>query len=254
MLLPLHDDNPLKIIRSQYVTIAFIAVCFFVFLYQISLSHQDAQKLIYSFGAIPAVLFGITSLPQDLAQVPAGVTLITSMFVHGSLIHLAGNMLFLWVLGDNIEDSMGHKRFIVFYLLAGTIATVSHSIIDPTSKVPMIGASGAVSGVIGAYLLLHPKARIKVLVSFFIIWLPAYVVLGTWIGYQIFSASLGPSGIAGIAWWAHIGGFFAGTILIFPMRRKTISLFDSDQKNFQFKVKVTRARKSRSSVPNSKPS
>jgi membrane associated rhomboid family serine protease len=243
MLLPLHDDNPLKLIRLQYITIAFIAVCIFVFLYQMSLTHQDEQKFVYGFGAIPAVLFGIISLPKDLAQIPAIFTLVTSMFVHSGLMHLAGNMLFLWVLGDNVEDSMGHKRFI--------IAAISHSLTDPTSKVPMIGASGAISGVIGAYLMLHPKARIKVLVSFFIMWLPAYVVLGTWIGYQFFSASMDPSGIAGIAWWAHIGGFFAGIALIFPMRKKNVSLFDRDQNNFQLKVKVTRARNARSSVPNS---
>ena len=251
MFLPLHDDNPLKNISFQYATLALIIVCILVFLYQASLSEQFAQKFIYGFGAIPANIFGAAPLPKLLAQIPAAFTLITSMFLHGGFTHLAGNMLFLWVLGDNIEDAMGHKRFITFYALVGVIAAFTHSIVDPASKVPMIGASGAISGVIGAYLVLHPKARIKVLVSFFIVWLPAYVVLGSWIGYQFFSASMDPNGIGGIAWWAHIGGFFAGIALIIPMRNKAVPLFDRDKKKFKIKIKISKAPKSRSLIPNS---
>ena len=250
MLLPLHDDNPLKTIRFQYINTSIISVCLLIYFYQISLDFQNEQKFIFSFGSIPAVLFGEVSLPRHLEQVPVWATLITSMFVHGGIMHLVGNMLFLWVLGDNIEDAMGHKKYLAFYLLVGVISAFAHSLTDPASKIPMIGASGAISGVIGAYLVLHPKARIKVLVSFFIVWLPAYVVLGTWIGYQLFSASMDPSGISGIAWWAHIGGFFAGIVLIFPMRRKNVSLFDREQKKFQLKVKVIKYKKGRSRIPN----
>ncbi|MBT3305707.1 MAG: rhomboid family intramembrane serine protease, partial [Alphaproteobacteria bacterium] len=227
MFIPLHDDNPLKNIRFQYVTVGLIAVCAAVFAYQLSLGDRGDQAFILGFGAIPAVVFGDAALPRELAQVPAVLSLITSMFLHGGVMHLAGNMLFLWVLGDNVEDALGHNRFIVFYIIAGIAAALTHALVDPASKIPMIGASGAISGVMGAYLVLHPKARIKVLVSYFLVWLPAWVVLGGWIGLQFVSASLTTGGAGGgVAWWAHIGGFFAGMALIFPMRRGGVTLFD----------------------------
>ncbi len=251
MFLPLHDDNPLKIIRFQYVTVAFMAACVAVFLYQLSLDGRDGQVFVVGFGAIPAVLFGEATLPRDLAHAPAALSLVTSMFLHGGFMHLAGNMLFLWVLGDNVEDAMGHKRFVAFYLLAGVVAALAHGLADPASKVPMIGASGAISGVIGAYLVLHPKARIKVLVSYFLVWLPAYVVLGAWIGLQFLSAAMDSGGAGGVAWWAHIGGFFAGIALIFPMRSKEVPLFDRDQEKFEFRPKVAKAPRRRSRIPDS---
>ena len=169
MFLPLHDDNPLKNIQFQYVTVAFIAICVTVFLYQLSLGEGGGRVFVFRFGAIPAVVFGEVTLPKGFAPAPAAFSLVTSMFLHGGFMHLAGNMLFLWVLGDNVEDAMGHKRFVVFYLLAGIAAALAHGLSDPASQVPMIGASGAISGVIGAYLVLHPKARIKVLVSYFLV-------------------------------------------------------------------------------------
>jgi membrane associated rhomboid family serine protease len=233
MLLPLHDDNPLKNIRFQYVTVAFIATCVVVFLFQLTLEPTEEQAFIYGFGAIPAVLFGHSELPVVLPQAPAQLTLVTSMFLHGGFMHLAGNMLFLWVLGDNVEDAMGHKRFVAFYLVCGIAAALAHALTEPGSKIPMIGASGAISGVIGAYLLLHPKARIKVLISYFLVWLPAYIVLGFWIGFQFFSAAMATGGAGGgVAWWAHIGGFIAGMVLILPMKRKNVALFDKDLRKF----------------------
>ena len=256
MLLPLHDDNPLKNIRFQYVTVAVIAACVAVFLFQLSLGGEAGNAFIFGFGAIPAVVFGSKALPAELAQIPAVLSLVTSMFLHGGFMHLLGNMLFLWVLGDNVEDALGHRRFIVFYLLTGVAAALAHSITEPASQVPMIGASGAISGVIGAYLMLHPKARIKTLISYFIVWLPAYVVLGFWIGFQFLSASMATGGAGGgVAWWAHIGGFIAGVILIIPMRRKGVLLFDSGRKKFELKMGVEkapkRASRGRSRIPRS---
>ncbi len=248
MLLPLHDDNPLKNIRFQYLTVAFIAACVAVFVFQLTLTPKEEQVFIYGFGAIPAVLFGHSELPVVLPQAPAVLTLVTSMFLHGGFMHLAGNMLFLWVLGDNVEDAMGHKRFVAFYLVCGIAAAFAHAMTEPGSKIPMIGASGAISGVIGAYLMLHPKARIKVLISYFLVWLPAYVVLGFWIGFQFFSAAMAVGGAGGgVAWWAHIGGFIAGVALIVPMKRKNVALFDRGLQRFTLKPGVAR----RSRVPKS---
>jgi len=250
MLLPLHDDNPLKNIRFQYVTVGAIAACVAVFLYQISLDGRGDQAFVLGFGAIPAVVFGLVALPEELARIPGWLTLVTSMFLHGGFMHLLGNMLFLWVLGDNIEDALGHKRFVAFYLLCGVGAALAHGLMDPASTVPMIGASGAISGIIGAYLMLHPKARIKTLVSYFIVWLPAWVVLGLWIGFQFLAIS---GGGGGVAWWAHVGGFFAGVILIVPMRQKGVPLFDRGRKKFEFKLALEKApkRASRSAIPDS---
>lgn len=246
MLLPLHDDNPLKRIRFQYVTVAFIAACVLVFLYQISLPPKEAQRFVFAFGAIPAVLFGLKELPAELVAIPAPATVLTSMFMHGGWMHLIGNMLFLWVLGDNVEDVLGHVRYVVFYLLSGVAAALTHAGMDPSSTVPMIGASGAISGVIGAYLMLHPRTPIKTLVIRFIVYLPAFVVLGLWIVFQFVNAYLaGAAGASGgVAWWAHIGGFVAGAILIVPMRQRGVPLFDRPESGIP-------ARRRRSVFPDS---
>ena len=228
MLLPLKDENPLKRIPFQYVTVILIAMCVGVFLWQLSLEDEAGRKAVFSFGAIPSVLFGQRTLPADLSLIPAPLTLITSMFMHGGWMHLIGNMLFLWVLGDNVEDSMGHGRFVVFYALCGLAAALTHAGLDPQSTTPMIGASGAISGVIGAYLILHPKAQILTLAFRFFIHIPAFILLGIWIIMQVINVSMGSgeeSG-GGVAWWAHIGGLVAGCILIVPMRHKSVPLFE----------------------------
>jgi len=226
MLLPLHDDNPLRHIRFGWWTVLIIAACVLVFLYQSIMPEREGMRFVYAYGAIPSVVFGINALPPELAAVPAYASLVTSMFLHGGFMHLLGNMLFLWVLGDNVEDALGHFRFVVFYLLCGVAAALSHAAVEPASQVPMIGASGAISGVIGAYLVLHPAAPIKTLVFNAIVALPAFIVLGLWIVFQFANAALAGPGQAGVAWWAHIGGFFAGAILIFPMRQRDVPLFD----------------------------
>ena len=228
-MIPLHDENPTGIV--PVVTVAIIAVCVLVFLWQVSLGAQGFQATVYSLGAIPAVLLARVALPAELAIVPAYLTAVTSMFLHGGFMHLAGNMLYLWIFGNNLEDVMGHLRFVIFYMLCGLAAVTGQVLQNPASQVPMIGASGAVSGVLGAYLLLYPRARVLVLVPFGfytrMIYLPAGWVLGLWFVIQIFS-SLGadPNG-AGVAWFAHIGGFLAGIALIPLFKYRRVALFQS---------------------------
>ncbi len=228
VLIPLKDDNPLKRIRFQYVTVLIIGACGAVFLWQLSLGESQG-RVIYGLGTVPVVLTGSRALHPDLALVPAWLTLFTGMFMHGGWLHLIGNMLFLWVFGDNIEDAMGHWRFLVFYLVSGVAAGFAHVAMNLDSAIPTIGASGAVSGVLGAYLVLHPKVRVLTLLFFrFPMRLPAYVVLGSWIGLQFLNAwaAGGSAQGGGVAWWAHIGGFLVGAALVVPMRDKSVPLFD----------------------------
>lgn len=228
-ILPLRDENPLRIIPFQAVTVTIIAICVLAFLWQIGLPPQAQKEAVYGLGAIPAVILGSAELPPELVMVPEVLTWITAMFLHGGIMHLGGNMLYLWIFGDNIEDSMGHLRFVLFYLLCGVAATAVHALADPASTVPTIGASGAISGVLGGYLVLHPRVRVLVLVLFRIpVHLPAFIVLGGWIGLQLLNAVVdtGSDGGGGVAWWAHIGGFLAGMILIVPFRRRRVPLFD----------------------------
>jgi membrane associated rhomboid family serine protease len=228
MFIPLRDDNPLSRIPFQYVTVALIAASTGIFLFQIT--APSPEGVVYSLGLIPAVLFGQAELAPELYLVPSWATLFTSMFLHGGWFHLIGNMLFLWIFGDNIEDSMGHGRFIVFYLLCGLAAAFAQAGVNPASEVPMIGASGAISGVLGAYLVLHPHKGIWMLFWWLVFVrtfrLPAFVVLGFWIGLQVLSAAVTADQEAGVAWWAHIAGFVAGALLIVPFRHPSVPLFD----------------------------
>ncbi|MCZ6523505.1 MAG: rhomboid family intramembrane serine protease, partial [Alphaproteobacteria bacterium] len=161
-MIPLHDDNPTRI--RPLVTVALIVLCVLAFLWQISLGEVDQQRLVAGLGLIPVVLLGQAELPPMLELVPAELTVVTSMFLHGGWMHLIGNMLYLWIFGNNIEDAMGHWRFVLFYLLCGAAAALAQVLQDPASATPMIGASGAIAGVLGAYLLLYPRARVLVLV------------------------------------------------------------------------------------------
>lgn len=228
-LFPLRDDNPTEI--TPLVTWSLIGLNVAVFLYQLSLPERAGEAFVYSFGAIPAVVFGEARLPDALSAIPGWATLISSMFLHGGLLHLGGNMLYLWIFGNNVEDAMGHGRFVAFYLICGIAAALAHAVTDPSSEIPMVGASGAISGVLGAYLILHPKARVYVLVFLWIgLWLPAWTVLALWFvgqGISAFGAEAGAG--AGVAWWAHIGGFVAGMALVFPFRRRGVALMDPGQ-------------------------
>lgn len=224
-MIPLHDDNPTGIF--PYLTVTFIVASVLVFFWQLSLG-PDGQKAAYALGVIPASLLQGKTLPADLYLIPAGLTLVTSMFLHGSWMHLIGNMLYLWIFGNNVEDAMGHTRFIVFYFICGFAAAFAQALPDPASVIPMIGASGAISGVLGAYLLLHPRARILVaiplVVIFFTTRLPAMIVLGFWFVLQLINSYFADDG-ASVAWGAHIGGFVAGVLLIPFFKYRHVRLF-----------------------------
>ncbi len=222
--IPLGDNNPRILIRYPWVTWGTMLACVLIFLWQIS---GNLDTSIYTYGFIPAILAGDAQLSGELLQLPAIATLFTSMYLHGSIPHLLGNMLFLWVFGDNIEDSTGHFRFLIFYLLCGAAAGLCHFAAQPGSDIPMVGASGAISGVLGAYLVIHPKARVLIPIFIIPVRLPAYFLLAGWFGFQVFAA-FAPAGggeFGNVAWWAHIGGFVAGAILIFLFKRNTVHLF-----------------------------
>jgi membrane associated rhomboid family serine protease len=214
-MIPLRDDNPIR--SRPVVTVALIVLCTLVFFWQLSLSANGQQQAAYLFGLIPAVLFGNAQLEGQ--WIPAGATIITSMFLHGGWLHLIGNMLYLWIFGDNIEDRLGRGRFVVFYLVCGVVAALGQGVADPRSEVPMIGASGAISGVLGAYLVLYPRAKVLVLLPLLIfvttVRVPALVVLGIWFAGQLLSSLVAaPGSGGGVAFAAHVGGFVAGVVLI----------------------------------------
>lgn len=230
MFLPLHDQNPLRVIPFQLVTFAVILLCVCVFLYQQYLPDESEQALIVSFGMLPAILFENRVLAPELQLVPAELTLLSSIFLHSGWLHLLGNMAFLWVFGDNIEDSMGHWRFLLFYCACGVFASFSHALAEAGSIMPLIGASGGVSGILGAYLVLHPRVRIILLVFMKLpLLLPAYLMIGFWIGLQVYNIAFG--GIDNTAWWAHIGGFVAGVVMIPFFKRASVPLFDRGVKH-----------------------
>jgi len=227
VFVPLSDDNPLRSIPFQWVTIALIAVNCVAFVLQLGPGGGSA---IASFGLTPAELFGgsgggLGGASSEL-QVPEGLTLITYQFLHGDILHLLSNMIFLWVFGDNVEDAMGHVKFLIFYLLCGIVAGLAHAVLAPTSTMPLIGASGAVAGVIAAYLILHPRVRVWCLAFRFIpLRIPAAWVLGVWVATQFVMVLITPPGDQ-VAWWAHIGGMAAGAVLILFLRRPGVPLFD----------------------------
>jgi membrane associated rhomboid family serine protease len=225
-MLPLHDDNPTQ--STAGVTYALIAACVLIFLWQVSLGTDAHNRVVYALGSIPAVLFGHRELDPGLVVVPAWATVFTSMFLHGGWMHLIGNMLFLWIFGNNVEDVMGHGRFIVFYLLCGVAAAMAQALPDPQAVLPMIGASGAISGVLGAYLLLFPHARVLVGIPLgfliYTVYMPAAFVLVLWFGLQLLNSWLAGDREGGVAFGAHIGGFLAGMLLIPVFKRRGVRL------------------------------
>lgn len=217
-MIPLHDDNPT--VLRPVVTVSLIAINVAIFFYELALPPEALEAFIYRMGMVPASI-----VKARIPEAGGYVTLFTSMFLHGGWLHVIGNMLYLWIFGNNIEDSMGHLRFVVFYLLTGLAAAVTHIVFNPASTVPTIGASGAVSGVLGAYLVLYPHARVQTLVTLGwfirIVYLPAWFFLFFWIGIQVLQQALAPMDPTGggVAYAAHIGGFVAGVALI-PLFRK----------------------------------
>jgi membrane associated rhomboid family serine protease len=220
-VIPLQDDIPAH--RPPIVTVAVIAACVMVFLWQAGLGEREMQRAIYRFGMIPAVLLGEARLGRELQPLWSPLTLVTSMFLHGGWAHLLGNMLYLWIFGNNVEDRLGHAGFALFYVGCGLAAAAAQILPAPGSTIPMVGASGAVSGVLGAYLVLFPHARVLVLVPFgfmFLHQIRASWMLGLWIAIQVVSAVAQPAEAGGVAWWAHVGGFAAGALVALPLRQR----------------------------------
>jgi membrane associated rhomboid family serine protease len=218
MFLPLHDGIPLRHLKTPIVTRSLLAACVVAYLLTFY-GPYGPDVTVAGFGMIPAVLFGTEVLPPGFPFVPEVLTLTTNVFLHGSLLHLMGNMLFLWVFGDNVEDAMGHLRFLVFFLACGTAASLTHALIDPDSHRPLIGASGGVSGIVAAYLILYPRVRIwGLFLKGIPLRLPAYWAIGFWFVLQFFSAFLG--GDDGVGWFAHLGGFVVGAMLVPFMRHR----------------------------------
>ncbi|HYG85850.1 MAG TPA: rhomboid family intramembrane serine protease [Azospirillum sp.] len=250
--IPLFDDNPTQ--RPAIVTMLIIALCVLVYAWQVSLGPRGQELAVFSFGVIPAVLFGYAELPAPLRVVPPWASVVTSMFMHGGLLHLVGNMLYLWIFGNNVEDSMGRGRFVLFYLLCGIAAALAQSLAHPSSEVPMLGASGAIGGVLGAYLVLHPRANVRVLMWIIIfvrmINVPALIVLGVWFAGQILSGVTTPtSNEGGIAFWAHVGGFVAGAVLIFVFKRKEVPVLEPAHTRPFAVMPASTAMRRRGSVP-----
>ena len=244
MFVPISDDNPLRVIRAPFVTIALIVINVVIFALEIT---PRGQALAASFAVVPTELFqvrlvgGSANGPYDALAIPEGLTLLTYMFLHGDPFHLLGNMLFLWVFGDNVEDAMGHLRFLAFYLICGVLGGLCHAVNaeygfaqllfkasalrEPAGKIPLIGASAAVAGVIMAYLILHPHVRVWVVAFRFIpLRITAMLALGAWVISQFVMLLIPETGP--VAWWAHIGGLAAGAVLVVFMRRPGVPLFD----------------------------
>jgi membrane associated rhomboid family serine protease len=221
-LIPLRDINPTE--RFSIITFCLIALNVAVFVFELAIGDKAGNLFVESFALIPERLF--SAHDKVGGTVPAVVTMFTSMFIHGGFLHIAGNMLYLWIFGNNIEDSTGRLRFIIFYLLCGLIAAYAHAYMNRYSVTPMIGASGAISGVLGAYLLLYPRARVVTLVffGFYIraIEVPAMVILGFWFLLQFLNAFLSSGSTGGVAWYAHVAGFVAGILLIGVFKRKAV--------------------------------
>ncbi len=212
-MIPYKDDNPTR--TFPFITIGLIAFNILVFLGQIA-SPSGMEKISLSYGAIPQYILTFENV-QPLHPV---LTIFSAMFMHGGILHLAGNMLYLWIFGNNIEDKLGHVRFLVFYIFCGIVSAYAHAITEPNSLIPMIGASGAISGILGAYLLLFPRAGVYTIIflGFFIriVKIPAFIVIGFWAIIQFANGLLSTGLIkeGGVAWFAHIGGFLTGLLTI----------------------------------------
>jgi membrane associated rhomboid family serine protease len=235
-MIPLRDDNPTRII--PFLTIAIMVANVLVFFYQLSLPPRLSELLVYQYGVIPAVVFGSVQLPPQLEAIPPIFSLITSMFLHGGWMHLIGNMWYLWLFGNNIEEAMGRLRYVLFYLITGLAAALFHAFTNSGSEVPTIGASGAISGILGAYLMLYTRAQVLVLIplGFFtrLMYIPAAFVLGFWFVLQLMSGGIGSTQGGGVAWWAHVGGFVAGMILCVVFKRRDVPLLSGPREHPRF--------------------
>lgn len=232
MFIPFYDGQALRHIRLQYVTLGIIALNVIIFLIGLPFAPTDgsAGGMAIGFGHVPAVFNDTRALPAEFRYIPDAIyplTAITYSFLHGDWLHLGGNMLFLWVFGDNVEDAMGHLKFALFYIACAMAAAFLHVLVFPASENPLIGASGAAAGIVAAYLLLHPKARVWVLVMMRVpLRLTALWVLGAWIVFQIFMFITAEG--SEVSWAAHVGGIMAGLVLTPLLKRRGVKLFDRD--------------------------
>jgi membrane associated rhomboid family serine protease len=225
-MIPLKDDSASA--SRPYVTYMLIALCGAVFVWEQLLDETAARHAVVGLGAIPAVLLTDARLPPEYVWIPGYATPFTAMFLHADWLHLLGNMLFLWIFGNNVEHAMGHIRYLAFFLSCGIAALFAQALADPHSAYPIIGASGAISGVLGAYLVLFPRAKVLtlVLLPFFVTTLriPAMALLLVWFAAQLLSAAAVAGGDAGVAFRAHIGGFVAGVLLVTLLKRREVRL------------------------------
>lgn len=234
MLIPVKDEN--RISKTPYLTFAIIAINALIFLYQVTLSPGQLNAFFAKYALFPAAVtnefFGGVKFNDAAMLHPAVLTIFTSMFLHGSLLHIAGNMLYFWVFGNNIEDTIGPLKFGILYVIAGVGAAVAHIASGPAAAIPTIGASGAIAGILGSYLIMYPRVRVLTIVPIFffitLIRVPAILFVGLWIVLQALqgAASLNSPASAGVAWFAHIGGFTAGALLTFlfmPKHRRLAS-------------------------------
>lgn len=232
MFIPLYDGHPTRFIKLHWVTLGIIALNIIVFLINLPFSPPDgsAGSLSIGFGHVPSVSNDIRALPADYQFIPENLyflSAITYSFIHADIWHLGGNMLFLWVFGDNVEDAMGHIKFLIFYLASAFMAAWFHALVFPESDAPLIGASGAAAAIVTAYVLLHPHVKVWVLVlSRIPLPIPAVWAIGAWILFQITMFIIDTDGA--VSWAAHVGGIMAGALLILPLKRKEVSLFDKD--------------------------
>lgn len=221
VLVPLYDQDPLERKTIPFVTYAIIAINLLVFAFELTLSPAADAAFVRNFGLIPGALTGDVSPPGIF---PPILTFLTYSFLHGGWLHIGGNMLFLWVFGDNVEDAVGHGRFVIFYALCGVAGGLAYVLSAPTSMAPLEGASGAIAGVVAAYLMLRPCARIEVFFFVFPVAMAAYWAITGWIVLQVIHII--EHSDDGVAWWAHVGGLTAGALLIPVMRRPDVRLFD----------------------------
>lgn len=223
MFIPLHDANSLKHIRLQYVTLGIIAANIIIFI--LMAVSDGSQATVYGLGYVPAVVNDVAELPPHVVLLPEGFTYVTYAFLHGDFFHLAGNMLFLWVFGDNVEDALGHFRFLLFYFACAAAGAAFHGMLAPGSEIPLVGASGAIAGIVAAYLILHPRVKVWVLAFGRIpLRIPAFIPLILWVGFQMLMLSIGDD--SNISWATHVGGILCGAILIVILKRPEVPLFD----------------------------
>ncbi len=227
MFIPLHDANSLHHIKLQYVTIGLIAVNVIGYFLTALGSEDFSNAAVLGLGFIPSVVYNTAELSPQFVIIPEDFSYLTYSFLHADIFHLGGNMLFLWVFGDNVEDALGHARYLVFYLLCAAGGAFLHGLVAPDSQAPLIGASGAIAGVVAAYLMLHPRVKIWILAFGRIpLRIPAYIVLALWIGLQVVMFAL--AGEDQISWACHVGGIVCGALLVPILKRRDVPLLDRE--------------------------